>query len=1174
MDALRATTSTNFSFLAEHDPLFLQIAAAAENAFSGDPNTTLIKLRQLGEALAQHIAALVGLTFDEPPTQADLLYRLNRELKFEPTVRELFHLLRIEGNKATHQFKTKHKEALDGLKVARALAIWFHQSFGKQGAAFKPGAFIAPPDPSNQLRQLQTEIDRLKSELTTANIQLDSSQQLQNLLVQEKSEYETLALAMDDETKVLASQAKEQEIALEQLRQQYEENLKILQAQLTEKDEKQARTQRQEFAQKSRRASQHIALNEELTRILIDQNLNDAGWLADSQELTWANGTRPEKGINKAIAEWPTEHQGKKGRADYVLFCGLTPLATVEAKKENTDVAGKIPQAERYSKGFKITSPMIGAWEREGRTIAWADETDGHYIIPFVYSCNGRPYVPQLAESSGTWFRDVREPSNIRRALQKFHTPQGLLDKLERSKDSAEQKLKQEGFAYLRLRDYQQKAILAVESTLAQNIRNALLAMATGTGKTRTIVGLMYRFLKTERFKRILFLVDRTALGDQATDTFKEAPLEQNQTLSQIYNIAELGDMATQAETRVQVATVQAMVSRIFSSDTPPPVDEFDCIIVDEAHRGYTLDQEMTEGELSTRDASQYISSYRRVLDYFDAVKIGLTATPAKHTSDIFGKPIYIYSYREAVADDWLIDHEPPIRYETLLTQNGIHFDKGSQVHAINIHTGEVEIDQLEDEVDFNVDAFNRGVISENFNRVICQQLVKELDPFGEEKTLVFCVTDKHADMVKRLLDEAFSAEYENYNQAAVEKITGESDKVKQLIKQYKNERYPNIAVTVDLLSTGIDVPKICNLVFMRRVKSRILFEQMIGRATRRCDDIGKTVFRIYDPVDIYEALSDVNTMKPLVKDPNITLEQLVSELTDTEQLEKALNSPGEQAGETQADVVLSQLSQKVMRILRKAEKRAESRPAVKQKLADLHQIWGVEPKQLHQHLHHLGPRQAAAFIQQQQGLISQLNEIATLLGSEYRPIISEHHDQLEERNQSYGSHQRPEDYLESFADFIQQQLNQSTALAVVVNKPRDLTREQLKEIRLLLDGAGYSEAKLQTAVRNQTNQDIAASIVGHIRRAALGEPLMPFAQRVSQAMINIYNSHAWTTQQRKWLDRLAKQLVHEVIIDHQFINSSFADDGGVKQLNKILVDQLDSVLDELNSAIWPQQSA
>lgn len=116
--------------------------------------------------------------------------------------------------------------------------------------------------------------------------------------------------------------------------------------------------------------------------------------------------------------------------------------------------------------------------------------------------------------------------------------------------------------------------------------------MATGTGKTRTIIGLMYRFLKAERFKRILFLVDRRTLGVQAQHAFDEAPLEQNQSLTTIYNVAELGDMAAEAETRVQVATVQSMVKRIFASDTPPTVDEFDCIIIDEAHRGYTLDQE------------------------------------------------------------------------------------------------------------------------------------------------------------------------------------------------------------------------------------------------------------------------------------------------------------------------------------------------------------------------------------------------------------------------------------------------------------------------------------------------------------------------------------------------------------------------------------------------------
>ena len=1166
---------SNFGFLQEHDSLLVEIASSAEKAFSSDPNTTLMKLRQLGEALAQHIAALVGIEFDDKTSQADLIYKINRELQLEPVVRELFHTLRMEGNKAIHTFRTQHKEAMNGLVVARKLAIWFHQSFGKSGVQFKPGPFIPPTDPSEQLRQLQSEIGKLKSDLEQANVDLDSSNQLHTLVAKEKAEYEVLAMAMDEESRSLAKQASEHEDALQAQRKDYETKIKALQAQLAAADEKTQTAQRSQINKNTQAATQHIVLDEALTRILIDQQLLEAGWTADSEALTYKSGARPEKGRNIAIAEWPTEHNGEKGRADYVLFYGLTPMAVVEAKKENTNVAGKISQAERYSKGFSVSPPMLGAWELAGLTIAWPNEQESHYKIPFVYSCNGRPYVPQLAEQSGTWFRDVREPANTKRALPKFHTPEGLIDKLKRSKEEAEKKLKTEPFGYLKVRDYQQKAIIAVENTLAKEVRTALLAMATGTGKTRTIIGLMYRFLKAERFKRILFLVDRTALGQQAIDAFNEAPLEQNHTLSKIYNVAELGDMAAEAETRVQVATVQAMVKRIFMSDNPPPLDQFDCIIIDEAHRGYTLDQEMTEGEIATRDTSQYLSSYRRVLDYFDAVKIGLTATPAKHTSEIFGTPVYTYSYREAVADDWLIDHEPPIRYETLLTQNGIKFAKGDEVSAINTQTGEVQSAELDDELNFEVEAFNRKVINENFNKVICQQLVQELDPFGDEKTLIFCATDLHADMVKRLLDEAFKELYNGeYNQAVVAKITGQSDKVEQLIRQYKNERYPNIAITVELLTTGIDVPKICNLVFMRRVKSRILYEQMIGRATRRCDDIGKTVFRIYDPVDIYAALADVNTMKPLVKDPNITLEQLVHEITNPQQLERALNAPGDAPEQSHADVVLSQLSQKVMRVMRKANKKAESKPVLKQKLDELQGLWGVEPKSLHKHLHELGPKQAAAFITKHSGLINQLAEVNELLGSERQPIISEHHDEIRERTQSYGVHQKPEDYLDSFNQFIKEQINQSAALAVVVNKPRDLTRDQLKEIKLLLDGAGYSEAKLQSAVRNQTNHDIAASIIGHIRRAAFGEPLVPFEQRVAQAMLRIFESHNWLPAQRKWLERLAKQLVHEVIIDREFVNSRFAEQGGAKQLDKVLGNQLDTILDELSDAIWPSQSA
>jgi type I restriction enzyme R subunit len=1149
---------SNFAFLQEHDPLFCQLATSAESAFASDPNTTLIKLRQLGEALAQDLAARCGIEFDDKTSQADLLFKLNREIRLDTYVIELFHTLRIEGNRATHQFKTQHKEALDGLRVARALAIWFHQAFGKQGSSFKAGPFIAPTDPSLQLRELTVQIDQLKAKLQDANEQVETNQQLIQLTASEKEQYAVLAEQMDAEARIFEQMAQEHEQQLRQERQAFEDRLQAMQTELETRGQAS-----QEICASIKKATAELSLNEELTRILIDQQLIAAGWQADTEELTYQKGARPEKGKNKAIAEWPTK--GKQA-ADYVLFAGLTPIAVVEAKRENVNVPGKISQAERYSRGFSPIANMQTAWRLQGRTIAWPDHEDGHYQIPFVYSCNGRPFVKQLAEQSGTWFRDVREVFNIAKPLSDFHSPDGLLDRLQRSKTAAEDKLRQEGFAYLRLRDYQEEAVQAVEVALANNQHNCLLAMATGTGKTRTIIGLMYRFLKAERFKRILFLVDRTALGQQAIDAFNDSPLEQNQTLSKIYNVAELGDMAAEAETRIQVATVQAMVKRIFQSDNPPNIDTYDCLIVDEAHRGYALDQDMTEGEMALRDVAQYLSSYRRVLDYFDAVKIGLTATPAKHTTDIFGKPIYTYSYREAVADDWLIDHEPPIRYKTLLSQKGIQFAKGAQVNVINTQTGAVEIATLDDDLDFDVDAFNRKVISPSFNKVICKELVKELDPFGDEKTLIFCATDRHADMVKRILDRLFKKLYEDdYNEAAVKKITGQSDKVSQLIRQYKNERYPNIAITVDLLTTGIDVPKIAHIVFFRRVRSRILYEQMLGRATRRCDDIGKTVFKIYDPVDIYATLQDVSTMKPLIKDPNVTIEQLVQELNDP----ASSIAPGIKPDTSHAHDVLDAISQRVMRILRKAQTKASNKPELQKKLTELESLWGVAPKELHQHLHQLGPQQASEFVQRHKGLLKQLDEVKKLLGSEYYPLLADHEDVLQEREQNYGNYAKPADYLESFHDFIKHQINQSAALAVVVNKPKDLTREQLKDIKLFLDQNGYTEAKLQSAWRNQTNQDIAASIIGHIRKAAIGEALIPFEQRVSQAMQKIYGLHNWTAVQRKWLARLAKQLSHEVVIDQQFVNRVFANDGGAKTLNNLLNQQLDTVLDTLSDSLW-----
>lgn len=1154
----------NFGFLAQHSPLLAELGQTAEKLYPFDPSSCVLKLRLLAESLTQEMAARLGIRLIQP-TQAELLRAVDSQLNMDPQVRQMFNLLRHRGNAAAHQVQHDigYREGLEAIKVAREVAIWFHRTFGDQ-SNFKPGPFVLPDDPSQKLVGLQQQIADLQNALQQAQTAQTDQVQMQQLLQAQAEQEREMAQHALQERNIYESLAEEASERFARLKAEFDAKLSKSVAQ-PEATTKQVQT----FAQKAAEAAQKVVMDEASTRLIIDQMLRDAGWQADTVNLTHAKGARPERNQNKAIAEWPT--QGKQS-ADYMLFAGITPIAAVEAKRLNVNVAGKIPQAERYARGLEREADHQPAWIVEGRSAPWPDGEDGAFQVPFVYSCNGRPFIKQSPELSGTWHRDVRSPANLRKALMGFHSPDGLLDMLMRSRTDAEALLQQEGFAYLLLREYQISAIQAVEAALAKGQTNCLLAMATGTGKTRTIIGLIYRFLKAERFRRILFLVVRTALGDQAMDAFNEALLEQNQPLSKIYNIAELGDMAVEAETRVQVSTVQAMVKRILGSDNTPPLDAYDCIIVDEAHRGYALDQDMTEGEVALRDQSQYLSSYRRVLDYFDAVKIGLTATPAKHTSDIFGKPVYTYSYREAVADDWLIDHEPPIRYQTLLSQKGIHFAKGETVESINLSTGEIEAAALDDEMSFELESFNKRVINEDFNRVICEQLAKELDPLGEEKTMIFCATDAHADMVKRLLSDAFKDMYgDSWNQAAVEKITGASDKVKQLIRRYKNERFPSIAITVDLLTTGIDVPAICHLVFMRRVKSRILYEQMIGRATRRCDAIGKTVFKIYDPVDLYAALQDVSTMKPLVKNPNVTLEQLLDELDNP----TAYTTVGSQQGSTHAHDVLDQLNQKLMRVLRDAKHKAEKKPALQNCLDQLEQKWGVPPQELHRHLHKLGqahgPKAAADYIRQNTQLLAQLTEVKELVGTAYRPILSNAPDVLKERTQSWGTYAKPEDYLDSFGHFVREQLNQSIALSVVVNRTKDLTREQLKEVRMLLDGQGFSEAKLKAAWRSKSNQDIAAGIIGYIRQAALGEALLPFDQRVASAMQRIYAAHSWTPVQRKWLERLAKQLTHELVIDQAFVNAAFASDGGAKQLNKLLGGQLDVVMSELADGLWPK---
>ncbi|WP_281981366.1 DEAD/DEAH box helicase family protein [Thalassorhabdomicrobium marinisediminis] len=386
-----------------------------------------------------------------------------------------------------------------------------------------------------------------------------------------------------------------------------------------------------------------------------------------------------------------------------------------------------------------------------------------------------------------------------------------------------------------------------------------LIAMATGTGKTKLTIAMIYRLLEEKRFLRGCFVVDRSALGEQAESAFETTRMVGAKTFAEIFGLRGLGDQDVDRDAKIHICTVQSLVKRVLEREHEerPPVDQYDLIRIDECHRGYLLDREMSEAETTFRDQNDYVSKYRRVIEYFDAVKIGLTATPALHTAQIFGDPIYRYSYREAVIDGWLIDHDPPHLIKTALSEAGITIEAGETIDVLDPRTGEIDTAMLPDQLNFTVEQFNRRVRAPKFNEVIAQEIARRVDIISPNagKTLVFATSDEHADEVVQYLRQAYRDEGLEIRDDMIQKITGSVDKPGKLILKYKNEADPRIAVTVDLLTTGIDVPAITNLVFLRRVNSRILYDQMVGRATRKCDEIGKEAFQIYDAVDLYPNL-------------------------------------------------------------------------------------------------------------------------------------------------------------------------------------------------------------------------------------------------------------------------------------------------------------------------------
>lgn len=574
---------------------------------------------------------------------------------------------------------------------------------------------------------------------------------------------------------------------------------------------------------------------EQKARDQIDQMLKETGWkIQDYKRLN------PAAGLGVAVREFPTE----TGPVDYLLVLDKQPVGVIEAKraKEGERLTVVEEQSIRYA-----TSQLKWKVDKEQ--------------LPFVY------------ESTGiiTTFRDLRDPKPRTRRVFSFFRPETLQawlkeDKSLRARLQDIPKLDPEG-----LRDCQINAINNLEVSFKENRPRALIQMATGSGKTFTAISSIYRLLKFAKAKRVLFLVDTKNLGEQAEQEFMAySPSDDPRKFTELYIVQRLSSSYVATDSQVCISTIQRMYSILkgeelderneetnpheFKPDKQPrpgeynaeiPPEFFDFIVIDECHRSiYNL--------------------WKQVLDYFDAFLIGLTATPDNRTFGFFNENVVSeYSHEDAVADGVNVGYEI-YTIETNITKAGAKLEAKEYVDKRHRMSREKRWEQLDEDVAYSGKQLDRDVVNfstiRNIIKAFREKLQTEIFLNREEvpKTLIFAKSDSHADDIIRIVREEFGESSE-----FCKKVTYKTEeKPTDLLQSYRNDYYPRIAVTVDMIATGTDVKPIECLLFMRDVKSRNYYEQMKGRGTRTLgkDDLqkvspssvtGKTHFVIVDAVGV-----------------------------------------------------------------------------------------------------------------------------------------------------------------------------------------------------------------------------------------------------------------------------------------------------------------------------------
>lgn len=848
---------------------------------------------------------------------------------------------------------------------------------------------------------------------------------------------------------------------------------------------------------------------------------------------------------NHAVEEYPT----KTGPADYALFVEGKLLGIIEAKKVSVGVGNVLEQAKRYSKGVPNT---IGDWRG--------------YKVPFLYSTNGELI----------FHIDVRKKENNSHQLIDFHSPQALIDKYNRDTEKSEKWFKERSVKEItRLRPYQVDAVEAIEKSVCNGKKTMLLAMATGTGKTFTLVSSIYRLLKSGYAKKILFLVDRRALAAQTVSSisafetpeglkldkdyevysqkFKRENLEEENNFDSKVLPEEYLTKPQEKHTYIYVSTIQRMSINLLGKEAVSdfeyeveaekldiPINTFDVIIADECHRGYSAKE---------------TGRWKYILDYFDAVKIGLTATPATHTLAMFRNKVFSYSTEQAILDGYLVDYDA-VKIKSDIHINGAFLKEGEMVGEIDMESGAEELDELEDEREFKAAEIEQKITSPDSIKKIITAVKKYTDKHEKDnnrfpKMLIFAVNDlphvSHADEVVKTCKEI----YGKGDDFAI-KITGSPtvDRPLQKIRQFRNRPEPKIVVTVDMLTTGVDIPAIEMVVFMRMVKSRILWVQMLGRGTRLCTEIYKEKFTIFDCFDggLIEYFKNATDFNVNLQKETIPIKEIIERIYDnrdrtynTNRLIKRLrridNNMGAEARE-QFSKYIPDGDMKAFADMLKENIQNNFTKTMKL----------LRDKDFQELLENY-PRPKKVFFKGYDIVDTVDDEVMFRVGSDY---------------------QKPEDYLKLFEEFIKNNPEHIEAIEVLLSRPKNWNADVLDDLRDKLKKNDFSIKNLQRGHELVYEKPL-ADIISMVKHASNYDvPILTAQERVKNAVNKIIGTHSFSDEQINWLKYIQEHLIENLAISQEDFELMpvFERRGGISKARQIFGKDFEPLIHEINEAL------